>query len=105
MCLVFSESLGAWEFTGRLDRMEVDPNVFAVNFVGKTPVTLATPLVSSRGATEFTVGFNWYWNRFVRMQFNYEHSMFDEPIRLGGSPTQRPTSHDDALITRLQLLF
>lgn len=40
--------------------------------VGRTTFgPLANPLLYAQGATEITLGFNWYLNRFVRFQFNW----------------------------------
>jgi len=33
-----------------------------------------------------TLGYNWYFNKWVRMQFNWEHAWFDDPVQLGSSP-------------------
>ena len=51
-----------------------------------------------------TLGFNWYLNAFVRVQFDYERSWFDDPIRLGPGP-RGLFRHDDALLSRLQVIF
>ena len=58
----------------------------------------------SQGATELTVGFNWYLNKYVRLQFNYEHDWFDQPVQLGPGASGR-VKDQDTLLTRLQLNF
>jgi phosphate-selective porin OprO/OprP len=90
---------GAWELIGRVSRLELSPDVFAPG-----PARLADPTRFSRGASEATFGFNWYLNRFVRMQFNYEHSWFDDPVQLGIFPVKFFT-HMDALDARFQIIF
>ena len=64
----------------------------------------ADPTRYSRGATEMTLGFNWYLNRWVRQQFNWEHAWFDDPVQLGPSP-RNLTKDSDALLTRFQIIF
>ena len=41
---------------------------------------LADPTKYSSGATEMTLGLNWYLNRWVRAQLNWEHVWFDDPV-------------------------
>lgn len=100
--------IGAWELVGRVSRLELGDDVFQPFVVhsGATTATVrfADPTQFSRGATEMTLGFNWYLNRFVRIQCNYEHSWFDQPIHLSSGPAGVFT-HDDALTTRFQILF
>jgi len=67
------------------------------------------PTKYSSGALETTVGFNWYWNKWVRAQFNWEHARFDDPVNLvGTSANAKPalwTNHDDCLYCRFQFIF
>jgi hypothetical protein len=65
-------------------------------------VRLADPASFSRGCTEMTIGFNWYLNRFVKVQLNYEHDWFDDPVALGSTKKLR---WDDAVLTRFQFNF
>jgi phosphate-selective porin OprO/OprP len=96
---------GAWELVGRVSRLNVDGDVFEHLKTGKTSyVTLASPAGNSQGATEMTLGFNWYLNAWVRMQFNWEHAWFDDPVRLGPGPDGL-LRHQDSLLTRLQVIF
>jgi phosphate-selective porin OprO and OprP len=89
--------IGAWELTTRVSRLHLSDDVF---FPVKD--ALANPVGLSNGATEFTNGFNWYLNGFVRVQFNWEHSWFDRPVKLGSTKFY---SQDNALMTRLQIQF
>jgi Domain of Unknown Function (DUF1080) len=50
---------------------------------------LADPTKFSNSASELTVGFNWYLNSLVRMQFNWEHAWFGQPVLLGPPKTSR----------------
>jgi phosphate-selective porin OprO/OprP len=89
---------GAWELVGRVSRLELgtdDPRAFG---------RLMNTTTSATEATEFTAGFNWYWNRWVRMQFNWEHAMFNNAIRLGPTNANR-IDHQDTLMARFQIIF
>jgi phosphate-selective porin OprO/OprP len=89
---------GAWELVGRVSRLDIG-NVF-----NPGAAQLANPAKNSNEAMEFTVGFNWYFNSWVRMQFNYEHDMFGQPVALGTAPIN-VLSSQDSLFTRFQVIF
>jgi phosphate-selective porin OprO/OprP len=89
---------GAWELVGRVSRLTLDtdnPRAF---------VRIMDPTRSATEATELTAGFNWYWNRWVRMQFNWELDRFDNAIRLGSTTANR-LNHQNSFITRFQIIF
>jgi len=86
---------GAWEILWRISRLDVDPDVYAAN--------LAKQGQSSLEATESTVGVNWYLNKWVRGQFNWEHAWFSNPVQIGNEPF--PLTTEDALYTRFQIIF
>jgi phosphate-selective porin OprO/OprP len=88
---------GALELVVRTSRLTVDPTVFQTG-----ANRLASPAVSSSGATEFTLGMNWYLNAWVRVQFNWERAWFDQPIPLGPGGT---LGFQDTLATRFQVIF
>jgi phosphate-selective porin OprO/OprP len=90
---------GAWELVARVSRLAVGDVVFAPG-----AARLADPLAVSNTAIEMTLGFNWYLNKWVRMQLNYEHAWFGRPVRLGPGPQGLFTDHD-SLQTRLQFIF
>ena len=90
---------GAWELVGRVSRVHLSGDVFASG-----SRRLADPTRYSNGATELTLGFNWYLNKWVRTQFNWERAWFDQPVRLGPAPTNR-YSIEDSLMARLQIMF
>jgi phosphate-selective porin OprO/OprP len=91
---------GAWELVWRISRLEVGDNVFAPG-----PANLANPATNSRAATELTAGFNWYLNEWVRMQVNYEHAWFQDPVLLGTNPKTNLTLDSDAFMLRWQIIF
>lgn len=90
---------GAWEAVGRVSRLHLGDNVFIPGLA-----RLADPTMFTNGATEMTVGFNWYLNKWVRTQFNYEHAHFDSPVRLGPGPNGL-LRHQDSLEARFQIIF
>jgi phosphate-selective porin OprO/OprP len=99
------QGTGAWELVGRVSRLNLGEEVFEALPISRTAtISLANPALYSRGATESTFGFNWYLNAWVRMQFNWEHDWFDDPVTLAPGPAGRLT-HQDVLVTRLQFIF
>ncbi len=87
---------GAWELVGRVSNLDVGEVVFA-----KGASRLADPTKYANNVTEMTVGFNWYLNSLVRMQFNYEHGWFNQPVLLGSTYFRQ----SNALLTRFQIIF
>jgi phosphate-selective porin OprO/OprP len=92
-------SPGAWELVARISQLRVDDIIFAP---GNN--RLADPTKYASRATEFTIGFNWYLNAWVRTQFNWEHAMFDDPVLLGNTKTGFLT-HQDTVFMRFQVIF
>jgi phosphate-selective porin OprO/OprP len=90
---------GAWEILVRVSRLNIDDKVFAPGLA-----RLADPTRFAGGATELTVGFNWYLNRWVRTQFNWEHAWFDKDVLLGPGAAGL-LDRQDTLMTRLQIIF
>ena len=83
----------------RVSRLDVDSRVFSPGLGN-----LADPTKYSSGATESTFGFNWYWNKWARSQFNWEHAWFDDPVRLGVA-SNRFLKSQDTLLARFQFIF
>ena len=75
-------------------RLDMSPNACTL--------TPATGLYS-REATESTVGVNWYLNKWIRTQFNWEHAWFADPVKIGNEAF--PLHTEDALYTRFQIIF
>lgn len=91
---------GAWELVFRVDRLEVGQEAFAA---GLATQTAGSNNRSSPAATETTLGFNWYLNKWVRTQFNWEHANFASPVKTGNAP--KAFSSEDALYARCQVIF
>jgi phosphate-selective porin OprO/OprP len=93
-------SPGAWELVFRVSRLDMDKGVLAS--------TLAAPGVWSSGATESTFGVNWYLNKWVRTQLNWEHAWFDDPIAPLAAAISKANpayQHQDTLYARAQIIF
>ena len=63
--------LGALELTARYSELELGKSVFSGH--------LADSTLWSRQAQMVDVGFNWYLNKFVKMYFDWEHTIFGTP--------------------------
>ena len=83
---------GAWEFVARVGQLAVDGDVF--------PQYAAAG--SAQRAFSFGAGLNWYLNRNIKINLDYEHTWFD-----GGSTTPGTVTAQDenAVLTRLQFAF
>ncbi|MFL5242221.1 MAG: OprO/OprP family phosphate-selective porin [Gemmataceae bacterium] len=90
---------GAWELVARVSHLEEGGIVFTPGARNLADLSRFSP-----GATEMTLGFNWYLNRWVRTQFNWEHAWFNRPVQLGDGPGGR-LRQQDTLLTRLQIIF
>jgi phosphate-selective porin OprO/OprP len=82
---------GAWELTGRVHQLSQDPDTFPA---------YASRATSAQDAFAFTVGVNWYWNRFVKVNLNYEQTAFE-----GGNGLNGNRETEKALLTRLAIAF
>ncbi len=84
---------GALELAARYGKVKVDNDAFRLG--------LADPAVSASDAKAFTLGLNWYLNRNVKAQFNYERTDFNRSIRFGNDAMD----HEDTFLTRVQVAF
>jgi phosphate-selective porin OprO and OprP len=84
---------GAFELAARLSQIHVDQDAFRLG--------LADPTASASDAHAYTLGLNWYLNRAVKAQFNYERTVFDRSIKFGSDKRD----HEDVFVTELQLAF
>lgn len=84
---------GAWELAARYARVNVDKDAFRLGF--------ADPAASASDARAITLGLNWYLNRALKAQFNWERTDFNRRINFGTD--QR--DHEDVLLTQFQLAF
>jgi phosphate-selective porin OprO/OprP len=84
---------GAFELAFRYSKLDMDGDTFRLG--------LADPLVSARSARAWTLGLNWYLDRALKLQLNYEHTDFNAPLRFGSGPSD----HQDVILTRFQLAY
>lgn len=64
---------GAWELTGRWSYVDLnDPDAAPIAFSAGPP---ASPNPGRMNDT--TVGLNWFWNEYTKMQFNWIHCFLD----------------------------
>ncbi len=92
-------SPGAWEVLFRVDRMDVGQSAFNAGLASDTGTTNR----SSTDAIETTLGINWYLNKWVRVQLNWEHANFASPVQIGN--VAHAFTQEDALYTRFQVIF
>jgi phosphate-selective porin OprO/OprP len=91
---------GAFEIAARYNEIDFDDD----SFEGGAS-SLADPTASVTKAQGFTVGLNWYLNRWVKLMVNYDRITFDGGAA-GGTPTAiRDRETEDAVFTRLQLSY
>jgi phosphate-selective porin OprO/OprP len=84
--------LGGLQLAGRYMVLSADPAAFAAGLVD--------PSKSSQKAKAWTVGFNWYFNRFVKYTFDFEHTDFTRGASAGAN---RPT--EEAFLSKMQVAF
>lgn len=82
---------GALQLAFRYSALDIDEDAFSLGF--------ADPAKSARSAKEFAAGLNWYWNRNMKLVFNYEHTKFD------GGATSGDRETENVFLSRLQLAF
>jgi len=83
--------LGAVELAVRYSQLGIDGAAFP---------HLANPLTSAQFAKEQGVGVNWYLNRYVKLETDYEHTVFHM-----ASAKASPLHNEDVLMSRIQLAF
>jgi phosphate-selective porin OprO/OprP len=85
---------GAWEVTARYSQLDLGSRVFTGGLVDPTLWTNHAKMVD--------VGCNWYLNQFVKVYFDWEHSMFGSPVFSGERGFVRSS---DLFWIRTQLFF
>jgi phosphate-selective porin OprO/OprP len=84
---------GAFELAARYSRLDIDDQAFALGF--------ADPATSVGRASAITIGLNWYMNRALKLQLNYERTTFDRAIPFGPVTTD----HEDVFLARFHVSF
>ena len=83
--------LGALELALRYSQLHIDDDTFP---------HFANPATSAQLAKEQAIGVNWYLNRYIKLETDYEHTGF----RMA-SPTAIPLHSENVLMNRIQLSF
>jgi phosphate-selective porin OprO/OprP len=87
---------GALEFAARVGHLDIDPDVFP-NFASKTG--------SVRGATEVTLGANWYWSDNAKFVVNWDNTEFQGGAK---TPAELAAGHREAeniVFLRAQVIY
>ena len=84
-------SWGAFEIAARYHSIDFDDDSFPI---------YADPDASATEAEGWTVGLNWYLNRWIKLAVNYDQTSFD-----GGAAGGADRDTEDTILTRLQLSY
>jgi phosphate-selective porin OprO/OprP len=87
--------LGAFEIHSRFSQLAVGDEVFTQGLADRNLWTNQARMVD--------VGLNWYLNKWIRINFDWEHAMFAQPVYYRPGPGLQKTS--DLFWMRFQLFF
>jgi phosphate-selective porin OprO/OprP len=85
---------GAIEVYSRFADLQLGADVFSSG--------IADPKLWANRANTVDTGINWYWNHYVRLYFDWQHSMFNRPVFLSDT---KSTRHNDLFWIRTQVFF
>ena len=83
--------LGALELALRYSQLRIDGNTFPL---------FANPATTAQSAKEQAIGINWYLNRYIKLESDYEHTGFHM-----ASSTVTPLHSENVLMNRVQFAF
>jgi len=86
---------GAWEIAARYNEIDFDDDAFDGG-----AASFSDPAVSASEAQGWTVGLNWYLNRWVRVMVNFDRTTFEGG---GGVGDDRPS--EETILTRIQFSY
>jgi phosphate-selective porin OprO/OprP len=87
---------GAWQIVARYGQIEIDDEAFSGGYASRT--------ASARSATDIGVGLNWFLNRNIKVQLNYDHVGFSGGGGgTAGDPADRET--EQVIQSRIQFVF
>jgi phosphate-selective porin OprO/OprP len=86
--------LGAFEVTARYSELDLGRQVFTAG--------LADQNLWTRSVQMTDVGFNWYMSKFVKLYFDWEHSLFGQPVAIN---IHAPQKLNDLFWLRFQVYF
>ncbi len=89
---------GAWEIAARYHELDVDDRLFS-DYANNTFANVNSAI---SGAETWGIGTNWYLNKNVKLQFNFEHTEFT-----GGAPLDTLVDRPDenVVLSRFQLAY
>jgi phosphate-selective porin OprO/OprP len=87
--------LGAFEIQARFSELAVGDQVFTGGLADRNLWTNRLDLLD--------LGFNWYWNKWVKIYFDWERCFFAQPVFFGPGPSFQKTN--DLFWIRAQLYF
>jgi phosphate-selective porin OprO/OprP len=87
---------GALELAARVGHLDIDPDVFP-NFASRT--------ASVRGATEVTLGANWYWSDNGKFVVNWDHTEFQGGARTAPELAIGHREAENIFLFRAQVLY
>ena len=85
---------GAWEIQARFDRFQLGDEVFTGG--------LAAPPGWTNRVNTLDCGVNWYLNRYVRIAFDWQRSMYADQVQYAPG---RTSDHSDLFWIRFQDYF
>lgn len=85
---------GAVEVYSRFSNLQLGDQVFTGG--------IADPAFWANRANAIDTGVNWYWNHYVRLYFDWQHSMFNQPVFLSNTKSSK---HNDLFWIRTQVFF
>ena len=89
---------GAVEVAYRYSELNIDPTVYTSG--------LADRATTAGSATEHTFGVNWYFNKYVKLMLDYEHTGFDRAAPFTNTTfSGKKRTQEDAILSRVQLQF
>ncbi len=92
-----------WSGTGALELVLRTSGLWVGQRAFEERYRLVEPAGIARGSMDLTVGLNWYLNRWVWVQSNFEHTIFERPLTLGSGG--RALGFQDALALRATVMF
>lgn len=87
---------GALELAARVGHLDIDSDVFP-NF--------ASPTGSVRGATEVTLGANWYWSDNAKFVINWDHTEFQGGAKTPAELAIHNREAENILLLRAQVVY
>lgn len=85
-----ADAWGAFELAARYSQLEIDEDTFPL---------YANPASAAEAAESWALGVNWYLNRNVKLQLDYERTQFE------GGATSGDREDENVLFSRFQIAF